>query len=143
MKALLQHILENIVDSPEEITISESTDETGLTTFNVTVAEADMGKVIGKGGKVINSIRQIIKIKSLKLGKRVNINLQEPEGSSQAQPAETPAGTPSAATAATDAPSSPAEEVVSPEPMLESDNTPEIQLEPEPKTEAPPEEPKA
>ncbi len=43
MKALLQHILENIVDSPEEITISESTDETGLTTFNVTVAEADMG----------------------------------------------------------------------------------------------------
>lgn len=85
MKDLLQYILKNLVDNPDEITIKQSQDETGLITFNVTVSQADMGKVIGRGGKVINAIRQIIKIKSIKEGKRININLQEPEGGSKAE----------------------------------------------------------
>ncbi len=79
MKDLLLYILQAIVDDQDAISIDEVTDETGLTTFNVTVAESDMGKVIGKAGKVINAIRQVVKIKAIKEGKRVNISLGEPK----------------------------------------------------------------
>ncbi len=80
MKDLLLYILQAIVDNKDAISIEETTDETGLTTFKVTVDESDMGKVIGKAGKVINAIRQVVKIKAIKEGKRVNISLGEPEG---------------------------------------------------------------
>ena len=82
MESFLTYILKNIVDHPEKVTVTKDTDETGLITFRVTLAEEDMGKVIGKGGKVINAIRQVVKIKSLKTGKRINISLSEPTGNS-------------------------------------------------------------
>src|SRR3989338_5305395 len=81
MKDLLVYILNNLVDNPDQVQVEETTDENGLVTLNATVASDDMGKVIGKGGKVINAIRQVVRIRAIKEGKRVTINVAEPAGS--------------------------------------------------------------
>jgi len=86
MKKLLTYILTSIVDNPDAVKVEESTDPEGMVILTAHVAESDMGKVIGKGGKVINSIRQVIKILAIKEGKRVNINLEDPEQKSEPLP---------------------------------------------------------
>lgn len=76
MKDTLQHIITSIVTDPEKVSITESEEE-GITVFTVTVAKEDMGKVIGKEGKVIRSIRNVMKIPAIKQNKRINIALAE------------------------------------------------------------------
>jgi uncharacterized protein len=76
MKDTLQHIIASIVTNPDQVSIVE-TESDGVTTFTVTVAKEDMGKVIGKEGKVIRSIRNVMKIPAIKQNKRINISLAE------------------------------------------------------------------
>ncbi len=76
MKETLQYIVSSIVDNPNDVKIDEKEEE-GLLQLLITVAKDDMGKVIGKGGKVIRSIRNIMKIKAMKHGVRINISLAE------------------------------------------------------------------
>lgn len=78
MKKLLEYLLTSIVDDPDQVSVSQTKDDQGLITLNATVAASDMGKVIGRGGKVISAIRHILRIKSIKQDSRVTINLQEP-----------------------------------------------------------------
>ena len=76
MKDTLLVIISSIVDNPDAVSIEE--DETdGILNLIVTVAKDDMGKVIGREGKVIRSIRNIMKIKAMKHGVRINISLAE------------------------------------------------------------------
>ncbi len=80
MKDTLQFIISSIVDAPDSVKIDEQ-EEDGIINFTVTVAKEDMGKVIGKEGKVIRSIRNIMKIKAMKHDARINITLAElPQG---------------------------------------------------------------
>lgn len=74
MKKLLEYLLTNIVDHPEEVRITENEDENGMS-FMVEVNKEDIGKVIGKNGQVINAIRSLVKTKAFKENKRVQINL--------------------------------------------------------------------
>lgn len=76
MKDTLLYIISQIVDNPDEVDISEE-DIDGVVTYTVSVAKDDMGKVIGKEGKVIRSIRNVMKIKAMKQNKRINITLSE------------------------------------------------------------------
>ena len=76
MKDTLHFIVTSIVDNPDAVAIEEREEE-GITQFVITVAKDDMGKVIGKEGKVIRSIRNIMKIKAMKEGIRINISLAE------------------------------------------------------------------
>lgn len=76
MKDTLEHIISAIVTNPESVKVEESESD-GITTFTVTVAKEDMGKVIGKEGKVIRSIRNVMKIPAIKQNKRINISLSE------------------------------------------------------------------
>lgn len=76
MKDTLRYIISAIVDDPDAVKIEEK-DEDGLLNLIVTVAKEDMGKVIGKEGKVIRSIRNIMKIKAMKHDVRINITLAE------------------------------------------------------------------
>ena len=78
MKNLLEFILIHLVDNPEEVKIEITEEERG-TTYLIHVHPDDMGKVIGKKGSVINSIRNIAKIRALKEGIRPYITLAEPE----------------------------------------------------------------
>lgn len=79
MKDTLHFIVTSIVDNPDEVAIEEQTGEDGILNLVVTVAKEDMGKVIGKEGKVIRGIRNIMKIKAMKENVRINISLAEIE----------------------------------------------------------------
>jgi len=76
MKDTLHFIVSAIVDNPDVIVIDEH-EEDGMTNLTISVAPEDMGKVIGKEGKVIRSIRNIMKIKAMKFDKRIRISLAE------------------------------------------------------------------
>lgn len=91
MKQLLEYIVPNIVNHPEDVVINE-TEENGLITLSIKVNPEDMGRVIGKSGKIIKAIRQIGRIIAIKKGVRINIDVLD-EGnrtvSSEAAPQET------------------------------------------------------
>ena len=76
MKDTLEFIIKQIVDNKDEIEITESEDD-GILNFSIKVAKDDMGKIIGKEGKVIRSIRNVMKIKAMKQNARINISLTE------------------------------------------------------------------
>jgi predicted RNA-binding protein YlqC (UPF0109 family) len=76
MKDILLSIVTAIVDNADGIEIKEEEVE-GVTTFTITVAPEDMGKIIGKGGKVIRAIRNVMKIPAIKQEKRIYITLAE------------------------------------------------------------------
>ncbi len=77
MKDLLSLIVENIVKNPSEVVVSETKDPSGEILLELKVSADDMGLVIGKGGKVIKSIRNLIRTKALLENKRVNLLLVE------------------------------------------------------------------
>ncbi len=59
MKELLEVMAKSLVDHPEEIVITEEVRD-GITVLNLKVAQADMGKVIGKSGRIAKAMRQVI-----------------------------------------------------------------------------------
>jgi uncharacterized protein len=76
MQETLHFIVSAIVDNPDAVKIDEHEEE-GIHVYTVTVAPEDMGKVIGKEGKVIRSIRNIMKIKAMKYNQRMKITLAD------------------------------------------------------------------
>lgn len=74
MKDLLEFVVKAIVDVPGEVSVNEVEGEKALI-LEVKVAESDIGKVIGKHGRIINAIRTIIRAAAVKDGKKVSIEL--------------------------------------------------------------------
>ncbi len=72
MKDLLEVIIKNLVDNSDEVSITEKTEAKSIC-YEVKVAKDDMGKVIGKQGKMAKAIRSIIKAIATKEHKKVNI----------------------------------------------------------------------
>ena len=76
MKEILELIITNLVDNKEEISIEETVADNNID-YKVKVSKDDMGKVIGKQGRVARSIRTVMKSVSAKEGKKVNIEFVE------------------------------------------------------------------
>ena len=76
MKKALEYIVTQIVDDPEKVEINEQ-QENGMINFTITVAPSDMGKIIGKNGKIIRAVRNVVKISAIKQNKKINIVLSE------------------------------------------------------------------
>ncbi len=76
MKNLLEFLLIHIVEHPEDVSIEETSDERGQV-YLIHVNPEDVGRVIGKGGSVIQSIRNIAKIRAIKEGIRAYITIAE------------------------------------------------------------------
>lgn len=74
---LTKTIVEKLVSDPESVSVKEfATDEENTIQIEVLISSDDMGKVIGKNGKIINSIRTIVQASSsLEDNKRVRINI--------------------------------------------------------------------
>ncbi len=77
MEELVKYIVKSIVDKPEEVVVSQEVESEKIVIVNISVAPEDMGKVIGKGGKVASSIRTIVKTASAKSGKRFIVKINE------------------------------------------------------------------
>ncbi|MDO8460960.1 MAG: KH domain-containing protein [bacterium] len=76
MKDTLFFIVSNMVSDPKKVAVKEEEID-GIINFNITVAKEDIGRVIGKEGKIIKAIRNVMKIPALKENKRINITLTE------------------------------------------------------------------
>ncbi len=76
MKELVEYILKNLVDCPDEVMVEEI-ETPRETVLEITVAGSDMGRVIGKKGRVINAIRTLVQVPAAKQGKRVAVELIE------------------------------------------------------------------
>ncbi len=74
MKQLLEYIIPNIVNHPEDVEINETTDADNVN-LTIKVNSEDTGRVIGKAGKVIKAIRQIARVMAIKQGVRVNVEV--------------------------------------------------------------------
>ena len=77
MKEILQCILENLADNKDSIEILETVTDDNHIKYEVKVASADMGKVIGKQGKLAKSIRTLMKTLASKEKKTVSIEFAE------------------------------------------------------------------
>ena len=72
MKNILEVIILNLVDNKEAVEIKESEEEKSIV-FEVKVAESDMGKIIGRQGKLAKSIRTVMKAIATKEQKKVSV----------------------------------------------------------------------
>ncbi len=76
MKELVEFIVKSMVDQPDEVQAVEIQNGS-LTIVELSVAQGDMGRVIGKGGRIINSIRRLVQVAATRQGKRVSLELVE------------------------------------------------------------------
>ena len=74
MKELLLYIAKNLVDNPEAVSVVETSDEEGKV-LELHVAEGDMGKVIGRQGRIAKEIRTIIKTVAQRTGEKVSVEI--------------------------------------------------------------------
>jgi predicted RNA-binding protein YlqC (UPF0109 family) len=75
-KELLNYIVKNLVNHPEVVEIEEVMHEERLV-LKLRVAKEDMGRIIGKEGRIIRSIREIINAYAMKDSKKVSVDVEE------------------------------------------------------------------
>ena len=73
MKELLLYIAKNLVDNPDQVTVTEI--EGDETVLELRVAPEDMGKVIGRQGRIAREIRAVIKSVAQRQGKKVSVDI--------------------------------------------------------------------
>ena len=74
MKELLLYMAKNLVDDPDAVTVTEVDDEEGKV-LELRVAPGDMGKVIGRQGRIAKEIRTIVKTVAQRTGERVTVEI--------------------------------------------------------------------
>ena len=74
MKELLLYMAKNLVDDPESVTVTEVEGEDGKV-LQLRVAEGDMGKVIGRQGRIAKEIRTIVKTVAQRTGDKVTVEI--------------------------------------------------------------------
>lgn len=87
-QAFLEFLVKAIVDNPDAVKIERKVDEMGVL-LSLKVDPKDMGQVIGRQGATAKSIRSLLRIVGVKNNARVNLKIEEPEGSTRfIQPSE-------------------------------------------------------
>jgi predicted RNA-binding protein YlqC (UPF0109 family) len=74
MRDLVEYLTKSLVSNPDAVKVDE-VDAGRMTVFEVTVAEEDVGKIIGRQGKVIRSIRSVVKAAATRTGARVDVDV--------------------------------------------------------------------
>ncbi len=77
MKELIEYIADQLVDDKSQVSVTE-TEENGRVRIELKVAKDDMGRVIGKGGRVANSIRVLLRVAAARENKRATLDIVEP-----------------------------------------------------------------
>lgn len=76
----LEFVIKALADKPEDVKINRSVDEMGVL-LTLSVNKEDMGKIIGRSGATAKAIRTILRVVGMKNDARVNLKIEEPEGS--------------------------------------------------------------
>lgn len=75
--SLVEYIVKGLVTHPEEVSVETTTDSRGNAKVNIKTARDDIGRVIGKRGATINSIRLLAKASAVKSGDRVDVDIED------------------------------------------------------------------
>lgn len=76
MKELVEVIAKALVEHPEEVVVSE-TEKDGELLVELKVADSDMGKVIGRQGRIAKAIRSVVKAASVKTNQKVSVEIEQ------------------------------------------------------------------
>ncbi|HEY3552659.1 MAG TPA: KH domain-containing protein [Solirubrobacterales bacterium] len=74
MTELLEFLVKALVEDPEAVVVEEL-EEDGDLIYEISVAEGDLGRVIGKGGRIANAIRTIAKAAAVRIDRRVIVDI--------------------------------------------------------------------
>ena len=74
MKELLTYMVQSLVDHPDEVSVVER-ETAGETVYEVRVADGEMGKVIGRQGRIVRQIRVLMKAQAQRQGKKVSVEI--------------------------------------------------------------------
>ena len=74
MKELIEYIAKSIVNSPDDVVVTEEEDEQGIT-LKLQVADEDKGRVIGKQGRIAEAMRTLVRVKAAKAGTRATLEI--------------------------------------------------------------------
>ena len=78
MKELIEYIATSLVDDPTQVEVNQYRRGTQVN-LELRVAKEDMGRIIGKGGKVASALRTLLRVAAAQEGKRVVLDIVEPE----------------------------------------------------------------
>ena len=78
----LEHVVKALVDSPDDVKVVRVVDEMGVL-HTLDVHPDDMGKIIGRSGNTAKAIRTLLRVVGMKNNARVNLKINEPEGSTR------------------------------------------------------------
>ena len=78
----LEYVVKALVDHPEEVKVERKVDELGVL-LSLRVSAQDMGQVVGRQGATAKAIRSLLRIVGVKNNARVNLKIEEPEGSTR------------------------------------------------------------
>lgn len=76
MKELLEYIARGLVERPDDVSVSEHVGS-GETVYELRVAPEDMGKVIGRGGRIAKEIRILMRSVAAREGKRISVEIMD------------------------------------------------------------------
>lgn len=77
MKELIEYIARSLVDEPDQVQVSQ--ERAGpVVNFRLKVAKDDMGRIIGKNGRVANAIRILLRVAAAREGKQVSLDVVDP-----------------------------------------------------------------
>ncbi len=78
MKDLIEYIARSLVDDPTQVQIDRR-DRGSTVTLRLRVAKEDMGRVIGKNGRVANAMRMLLRVAAARKGKQASLDIVDPE----------------------------------------------------------------
>lgn len=81
-KDFLEFLVKAIVDHPDDVVVERKVDEMGVL-LSLRVNPQDMGQVVGRQGSTAKAIRSLLRIVGIKHNARVNLKIEEPEGSTR------------------------------------------------------------
>ncbi len=75
MQELLKAIASGLVESPDQVTVTEEESESGTIVYHLHVAEGDMGRVIGKQGRIARAIRVVMRAAATRADKKIMVEI--------------------------------------------------------------------
>ncbi|WP_029165374.1 KH domain-containing protein [Aminiphilus circumscriptus] len=76
-RELVDHIVRQLVTDPETVRVASEEKDDGSFLVRISVAQEDVGRIIGKKGATINAVRQVVRAAASKAGERVDVDVEE------------------------------------------------------------------